>query len=123
MWGMRVRTLFKLVVLGGFIALLMRPRKQRASAPIVRVPPVIDAEEVAEPVAFDSELAPAFEPYRDDDDVAMEDGQNWVEHLEQDAAEDGLLPEHPIDLRDDTRRHDLRDIPVADRGSGGPGGL
>lgn len=123
---MRVRTLFKLAALAGFIALLLRPRSRRAAkTPGVRVPPEpIDAQEVPDTGdLYGQKVDVAFEPYTVDDDVAMEDGQNWLEQLEQDAAEGGLMPEEAIDLREDTRRNDLRDIPVADRGSGGPGGL
>lgn len=128
LWGMRVRTLFTLLAAGGLIALLMRPRKQRAVSRGVRVPAVIDAEEVSDigdtGDLYGEQVQPAFEPYVVDEDLAMEDGQNWLEQLEQSAAEGGPLPEEAIDLRDEvTGRYELRDLPVADRGSGGPGGL
>jgi len=66
-----------------------------------------------------------------DDDVAMEAGQNWLEALETDAIEDGSEPEKPLNLTDDADvdhsslgpRSTDDDIPVADRGAGGPGGL
>ena len=65
-----------------------------------------------------------------DDDRAMDAGQNWVEALETSAAENGPLPEQPLDnILDDedlyaaAQTSDSDDIPVADRGSGGPGGI
>jgi hypothetical protein len=63
-----------------------------------------------------------------DDDLAMAEGQNWIEALETDAIEYGAEPERPLDMSDDrdlSSRHstDTRDTPVADRGAGGPGGL
>ena len=63
-----------------------------------------------------------------DDDVAMQDGQNWLEALQTDAVEGGTMPEHELDMSDDAdndrppHRSDMRDIPIADRGAGGPGG-
>ena len=35
--------------------------------------------------------------FAEDDDVAMREGQNWVEALETSAAEDGPQPEQPLD--------------------------
>jgi hypothetical protein len=64
-----------------------------------------------------------------DDDVAMESGQNWIEALETDAVEGGAEPEKPLSITDDADvdhssvRADSDDIPVADRGAGGPGGI
>jgi hypothetical protein len=62
-----------------------------------------------------------------DDREAMEDGQNWLEALQESAVEFGADPEHDLDPLDDqdTAPHpsDLRDRPVADRGSGGPAGV
>ena len=86
-----------------------------------------------------------------DDDVAMRQGQNWLEALQTDAVEGGLLPEHEIESGDELDRErgerrarstyegraevegsaevdraphtsDTWDTPVADRGSGGPAG-
>lgn len=63
-----------------------------------------------------------------DDDQAMAAGQNWIEALETDAVEGGPLPEHELEIEDDAENDrpphatDTRDIPVADRGSGGPAG-
>ena len=63
----------------------------------------------------------------DDGDDSFDDGQNWLEALETSAVEYGAEPEHEIDVIDDmdTAPHpsDTRDTPVADRGSGGPGGV
>jgi len=64
-----------------------------------------------------------------DDDEAFEDGENWLEALEGSAAENGAEPERELDIvddsdtRDTSRPTDMRDIPVADRGSAGPRGL
>jgi len=63
-----------------------------------------------------------------DDDRAFDDGENWLEALEASAAENGAEPERELDIIDESdedghRSSDLRDIPVADRGSAGPRGL
>ncbi|MBA3397850.1 MAG: hypothetical protein H0T89_34820 [Deltaproteobacteria bacterium] len=62
-----------------------------------------------------------------DDRTAMNEGQNWIEALETSAAENGADPETELEIDDeyDNPPHptDTRDIPVADRGSAGPGGL
>lgn len=63
-----------------------------------------------------------------DDDAAMKDGQTWIEALQTDAVEGGPLPEREVESGDDAEldraphASDTRDIPVADRGSGGPAG-
>jgi hypothetical protein len=63
-----------------------------------------------------------------DDDVAMREGQNWIEALQTDAVEGGPLPEREVESGDDAdldrspHSSDTRDTPVADRGSGGPAG-
>lgn len=62
-----------------------------------------------------------------DDDTAMADGQTWVEALEASAAENGPAPEQPLIVDDEDRypppSASEDDTPVADRGSGGPGGI
>jgi hypothetical protein len=62
-----------------------------------------------------------------DEIAAMEEGQTWMEALESSAAEFGAEPEHTLDPTDETDRpphpSDTRDVPVADRGSGGRSGL
>jgi len=65
-----------------------------------------------------------------DDDQAMNDGQNWIEALETSAAENGPLPEEPLesivddeDVYSAPHPSDSEDTPVADRGSGGPAGI
>jgi hypothetical protein len=65
-----------------------------------------------------------------DDDHAFAEGQNWLEALETDAAEGGPEPEEGIedvvddeDVYDPPHASDMRDRPVADRGSGGPAGI
>ncbi len=60
-------------------------------------------------------------------------GENWLESLEEHAAVMGPAPEEEVVIVDDSdvdhpdhRGHhstDWRDRPVADKGSGGPGGL
>jgi len=64
-----------------------------------------------------------------DDDEAFDGGENWLEALEASAAENGAEPEQELEIIDDSDDHDghhptdMRDIPVADRGSAGPRGL
>jgi hypothetical protein len=65
-----------------------------------------------------------------DNDMAMETGQNWLEALETDSVEDGSEPEKPLNITDDADVDHSSldalsddDIPVADRGAGGPAGL
>lgn len=62
-----------------------------------------------------------------DGDTSFEDGENWIEALQASAVENGAEPEREIDVVDDLfdppHPTDTRDIPVADRGSGGPRGL
>lgn len=62
-----------------------------------------------------------------DGDVSFDEGQNWLEALETSSVEFGAEPEEDLDVVDevDMAPHpsDTRDTPVADRGSGGPGGV
>jgi hypothetical protein len=62
-----------------------------------------------------------------DDRAAFDEGQNWIEALETSAVEYGAEPEQELDVIDDQdvppHPSDMRDTPVADRGSGGPGGV
>ena len=67
---------------------------------------------------------------RDLDDAAdSPQGENWVEALEQRAAEYGAVPEEEIVVIDDSDEQrgphpsDHRDRPIADKGSAGPGGM
>ncbi len=53
---------------------------------------------------------------------AIEEGQTWFEALETRAAEIGAAPGRDL-VMDDSEDVDSRDLPVADRGSGGPGGI
>lgn len=61
--------------------------------------------------------------------VDADEGEHVFESIEQHAAEYGPVPEHELDVIDDSDNHDnhpptdFRDRPKADRGSGGPGGL
>jgi len=61
--------------------------------------------------------------------VDSADGENWLETLEKKATEYGAEPERELDVVDDSDQHrghhssDRRDRPVADKGSGGDGGL
>lgn len=60
-------------------------------------------------------------------------GENWLESLEEHATEMGPAPEEEVVIIDDSDREhpdhrghaatERRDRPVADKGSGGPGGL
>jgi hypothetical protein len=58
-----------------------------------------------------------------------DEGEHVFDAIEQHAAEYGPVPEHELDVIDDSDDHDNhpptdhRDRPKADRGSGGPGGL
>jgi hypothetical protein len=62
-----------------------------------------------------------------DNDASFETGQNWIEALEERAAEGGPEPEHEVDVEDDNdNKHphsDHKDRPIADLGSGGRGGM
>lgn len=71
-------------------------------------------------------VPPASDRAQLDDDRAFEGGQNWLESLEERAAEGGPEPERELDIvdEDDGRPNtDSKDRPVADRGSAGPRGL
>ena len=81
------------------------------------------------PPAEDRDLdkTPDAESFRD-----AEAGENWLETLEKKATEYGAETEEPVDVVDDSDEHpdhrghhktDTRDRPVADKGSGGEGGL
>ena len=56
-------------------------------------------------------------------------GENWLETLGKRAAESGAPAEHDVDVLDDSDEHaghhstESGDRPVADKGSGGKGGL
>ncbi len=62
-----------------------------------------------------------------DNDASFDAGQNWIEALEERAAEGGPDPEHELDVvdeADETHPHSAtKDHPIADLGSGGRGGL
>jgi hypothetical protein len=73
---------------------------------------------------------PATDRVHPDDLAAFEEGQNWLEALGTSAAENGTIPEHELsdivddaDIYDAPHASDDRDLPVADRGSGGPAGI
>ncbi|HEY4060130.1 MAG TPA: hypothetical protein VGM39_26125 [Kofleriaceae bacterium] len=74
-------------------------------------------------------MVAAEDPHHADNDVAMEDGNNWLEALAADSVEGGPLPEQEVDIDEDDEialsghKTDTSDTPVADRGAGGPGGL
>jgi hypothetical protein len=66
-------------------------------------------------------------PEDHDSFARADDGENWIESLEQATAENGPDAEREIDPNDDTdyfAHHptDTRDRPIADRGGGGRGG-
>lgn len=65
-----------------------------------------------------------------DSDTAFDEGQNWLEALETDSIEKGPAAEADLtDVVDDDDVYaaphpsDVKDTPVADRGSGGRGGM
>ena len=70
---------------------------------------------------------PAFDHDLPDDAAANAKGESWIEALGASATEHGAAVERQIDIVDeqdlDSPPTDTRDIPVADRGSGGPRGL
>ena len=70
---------------------------------------------------------PATDRSIPDADHAFEAGQNWTEALEERSAEGGPLPEHEIDVIDETvdvhPNSETKDRRIADLGSGGRGGL
>ncbi len=73
---------------------------------------------------------PATDRTHPDGDASFEEGQNWLEALETDAVEKGPEAEHDLadvvddeDVYDAPHPSDTKDTPVADRGSGGPGGI
>jgi len=73
---------------------------------------------------------PATDRTHPDGDVSFEEGQHWLEALETDSVEMGPEAEHDLsDVVDDEDIYasphpsDKKDTPVADRGSGGPGGI
>jgi len=77
---------------------------------------------------YGSHTPRASETEHRDGDASFNEGQNWLEALGGDAAEFGTAdPERPLDMYDEqeggTHQGDHKDRPVADRGSGGPGGL
>jgi hypothetical protein len=77
------------------------------------------------PPALDRDLTAAEDH---DAYVRADTGENWLESLGQAATEYGPAVEREVDPTDDSDHHahhatDTRDRPVADRGSGGVGGL
>jgi hypothetical protein len=76
------------------------------------------------PADKDLDVSADGESFRD-----SELGEHAFETLEKKMAESGAEPERPLDIEDDSdleRGHsssDTKDRPVADKGSGGPGGL
>ena len=78
-------------------------------------------------------LPPAQDPERGEgpeqgEYVESELGETWLETLGSDATEGGPVVEHEVDPNDDSDHHTHHateggDKPVADKGSGGPGGL
>ena len=120
----------------------MQPHKEHRSRTFPQ-PTIVDApEQLAEDLPAEGEEDPVeaqdtgelygvhVSPAADRDLGSREDlGENWIEALEEHAAEGGPMPEHEVTVIDDSDPHDdhpptdFRDRPKADRGSGGPGGL
>ena len=78
-----------------------------------RSAPTLDMIEMA---VYDGGDGPLLDP------AALEEGQTWLEALETRATEIGAAPGRDL-VMDDSEDVDTRDLPVADRGSGGPGGI
>ena len=76
---------------------------------------------------YGAHVTPALDPEHLDGDASFNEGQNWLEALESDAAEFGPAEERELDMSDEHDKpphaSDTRDTPVADRGAGGPAGL
>jgi hypothetical protein len=79
---------------------------------------------VPPPADNDLDVNPDGESFKD-----SELGEHAFETLEKKMTESGAAPEHELDVVDDTdierghHKSDTRDRPVADKGSGGNGGL
>lgn len=133
---------------GGLIAVFVkesRRRVPRSPAEVIPADPEIEAAldlasldleeeaalDVPEVVSLDALDWSAHDRSPPDDDEAMESGQNWLEALETEAIEDVSDLETPLTITDDVdvvhSALDMSstddDIPVADRGAGGPAGL
>jgi hypothetical protein len=100
----------------------------------VTEPAETHAELFAQDAHETGELYGVRTPHASDTDVpedrdAFDEGQNWLEALGERAAEGGPVEEEAVVVVDDSdldhRGHHPteRDRPVADKGSGGPGGL
>lgn len=98
------------------------------------VPPRSELDEIEALVHGTGELygmhtPPAVDREPPEDRVAAERGESWIEALEELSVENGPEPEHELNVIDDEdvdrppHASDARDTPVADRGSGGPGGV
>ncbi|HUJ61983.1 MAG TPA: hypothetical protein VLX92_25935 [Kofleriaceae bacterium] len=103
----------------------LEPEDGEGAPPDERVKDTGELYGVHTPPAADRELGEDAESYKD-----AELGESWLESLELSAAEGGPEPEHEIDVQDDSDRdHPLhhategKDRPVADKGSGGRGGM
>jgi hypothetical protein len=100
----------------------------------------LTADEIAEATARDlGDLYGVHLPPAEDRELATPDlesfqdstlGESFVEELIQSATEGGPVPEHVVDVVDDSDHNhpthhatESGDPPVADKGSGGPGGL
>jgi len=98
----------------------------------VPIPPTSSVHERARGLKGSGELyglhfPPALDHDLPDDTAANAKGESWIEALGASATEHGAAVERQIDIVDeqdlDSPPTDTRDIPVADRGSGGPRGL
>ena len=77
---------------------------------------------VRTPHASDTELAA---PEDRDAFAGADGGETWIEALAERAAEGGPAAEEEVAIVDESDGHhptETRDRPVADKGSGGPGG-
>jgi hypothetical protein len=81
---------------------------------------------VRTPHAADTELAAGSDHGSFE---GAEEGESWMESLSRHAAESGAEPAEDLDVDDENDDHggaqptESGDRPVADKGSGGPGGL
>ncbi|HTR52650.1 MAG TPA: hypothetical protein VMJ10_18170 [Kofleriaceae bacterium] len=102
---------------------LTEPTSEDVAASVVRDTGELYGVHV--PPAADTELAP--EDSATAGDPAL--GETWTEELRAKSSESGAVPEHEIDVIDETddahphHATESGDRPVADKGSGGIGGL
>lgn len=114
------------------LAALESELDEAAFDPDPRAPAAFDEIETPRPRQdagdlYGAHTPPAVDRTHPEDDRAFEEGETWLEALQTDSVEYGAEAEHEIDVTDtaDDAPHpsDTRDVPVADKGSGGMRGV